>query len=278
MPRLLEASLGRHRLWSVVALVLLVGSAWVWLLRGAGMGMASFASFLPPPLTEGPAMPDMAMKGMDMKGMDMAGPPAWTAARFLLTFWMWWTMMIAMMLPSAAPMILLHARGTAHGTPGVRPASASFLAGYLLAWAGFSLLAAMVHALLDHAGLIDAGRMASRSGWLSAAILIAAGLYQLTPVKDVCLHRCRNPAAFLSRHYRPGARGALVMGLVHGTYCIGCCALFMALLFVGGVMNLAWIALLTLVVAIEKLLPHGRIAARGAGWACIAWGLAILLP
>ena len=151
------------------------------------------------------------------------------------------------------------------------------MAGYLVAWGAFSLLATCLHAVLEQIGLIGAMQMASQSRWLSAAILFAAGLYQLTPVKDACLHHCRHPAQFLSRHFRPGWSGAARMGLIHGTYCIGCCSLLIFLLFVGGVMNLAWIAVLTLMVAAEKLLPHGRQVGLAAGWACIGWGLAILL-
>jgi predicted metal-binding membrane protein len=275
MPSNIEAALGRHRLWSIAALLLLTVLAWAWLIGGAGMGMDPFASLTPPP-AQMPAMPDMSMPGMAMPPTTAAKASAWPLSRVLLTFSMWWTMMIAMMLPSAAPTILLFARTAAHGNPEVPPASASFLAGYLAAWGAFSLLATILHAILDHAGLIDAMRMSSQDRWLSATVLIAAGLYQLTPIKDVCLRHCRNPAQFLSRNYRPGHIGALRMGLHHGTICIGCCWLLMALLFVGGVMNLAWIALLTLMVAAEKLFPHGRTISLIAGLVCLAWGAAIL--
>ena len=113
--------------------------------------------------------------------------------------------------------------------------------------------------------------------WLAAALLIAAGLYQLSPLKEACLRHCRNPAQFLSRHYRPGPTGAFRLGVYHGAYCVGCCWLLMALLFVGGVMNLAWIALLTLLVAAEKLLPGGRWIALVTGAAFIAWGVLLAL-
>ena len=281
MARRLEAALGRYRALSIAALGLLTGLAWVWLWQGAGLGMASFASLLPPPVEHGMGpsgtMADMNMPGMDMTGMDMTGFGAWTGGRLMLTFLMWWTMMIAMMLPSAAPTILLHARSAAHGNPAVRPATASFLFGYLAAWAGFSWLATLLQMILGQAGLVGPLRMASQSHRLSGAILLAVGLYQLSPVKEVCLNHCRNPAGFLIRHYRPGSLGAMRMGLVHGTYCIGCCWLLMALLFVGGVMNLVWIALLTLIVAGEKLLPIGRILPLISGVFCVVWGMAILL-
>lgn len=269
MSDLLEAALRRHRAWSIVALVVLTGLAWGWLLSGAGMGMGAFASLLPPLAEKG------AMAGMAMSDMPMDGSQAWRMAHLALTFSMWWTMMMAMMLPSAAPTILLYARSAASGAAPFRPATASFLAGYLAAWGGFSLLATVLHAGLEGFGLVDAMGMSSQNRRLTALILIAVGLYQLTPIKDLCLRHCRNPAQFLSRHYRPGAGGALRMGLIHGAYCVGCCWVLMALLFVGGVMNLAWIAMLALIVAIEKLAPRGRMVAAVAGWLCLVWGLAM---
>jgi predicted metal-binding membrane protein len=130
---------------------------------------------------------------------------------------------------------------------------------------------------LEKIALLAPMEMALQSRRLSGAVLIAAGLYQIGPLKDVCLRHCRNPAQFLSRQYRPGPAGALRMGLVHGSYCVGCCWLLMALLFVGGIMNLAWIALLTLAVALEKLLPYGRVIGIAAGALCILWGGVLLL-
>ena len=119
--------------------------------------------------------------------------------------------------------------------------------------------------------------MGSASRGLSAAVLLAAGLYQLSPLKSLCLSQCRAPAGFLSRHWRPGPAGALRLGLLHGAFCVGCCWVLMALLFVVGVMNLAWIAALALLVMAEKLLPGGPWVARGAGALLIAWGLATLV-
>jgi predicted metal-binding membrane protein len=263
-----DAALRRHRAVMLGALVLLVLLAWGWLLAGAGMGMDPLVSFAPL------AAPPSEMHGMAMAPMTPA--TEWTVARFALGWSMWWIMMVAMMLPSAAPVILLYARAATHGKPPIRPASESFLAGYLLAWGVFSLLAAALQSLLERSELIASWLMASQSHWLSGAILIAAGTYQLSPLKDVCLRHCRSPADFLSKHYRPGTLEALRMGLVHGSYCVGCCWLLMALLFVGGVMNLAWIALLTLLVAGEKLLPFGRQFALAAGLGCLAWGGVIL--
>lgn len=195
-----------------------------------------------------------------MVGMDGMALPGWPTIAA-----MWATMMVAMMLPSAAPAILLYAQVHRHsrGDEGPPP-TAAFLAGYLACWLAFAAVAAVLQGALGTMGL------ASREA--SAAVLIAAGLYQLSPLKDACLSRCRLPAQFLSRYYRPGASGALRLGLLHGAYCVGCCWLLMALLFVGGVMNLAWVAALTLLVAAEKLLPGGEWIARIAGVAMVGWG------
>jgi predicted metal-binding membrane protein len=186
-------------------------------------------------------------------------------------------MMMAMMLPSAAPTILLYARAASRGAAPTRPATEGFLVGYLLVWGAFSLLATGLHMLFERIDLLAQMSMAVHNRWLSSAILLAAGLYQISPLKSVCLRHCRNPAAFLSRHYRPGVVGALRMGVLHGAYCVGCCWLLMALLFVVGVMNLAWIAALTLVVASEKLLPHGRVLSLAVGLGCIGWAVVRLI-
>lgn len=265
-----EALLARHRAVSIAMLLALTIMAWVWLATGAGTGMTPG---LAPPVLVPPAVAPTAMAGMDMPAME---PEAqWSAGRFVLTFSMWWVMMVAMMLPSAAPVILLHVRAaTAVGAP---PATGSFLAGYLLVWGLFSLAAAALQILLEKAGIVAGMDMASASRRLSGGLLIAAGLYQLSPFKDFCLRRCRNPAQFLTRYYSPGSAGALRMGLVHGAFCAGCCWLLMALLFVGGVMNLAWIALLTFIVAAEKLLPGGRRIAVAGGVLCLGWGAWIAL-
>jgi predicted metal-binding membrane protein len=275
MNSAVEAALGRHRTISIAALALLTLLAWIWLFAGAGMGMEPLVSLLPLSGGEAPMSSGMSMDG-SMDGA-MQAAPAWSAAFFALTFSMWWIMMVAMMLPSAAPMILLYGRVAVQGEVQARPTTASFLAGYLLAWGAFSLLATVLQLLLERTGLLAPMLMASQSRWLSAAILFAAGAYQLSPLKNVCLRHCRNPAQFLSRHYRPGAGGALRMGLLHGAYCVGCCWLLMALLFVGGVMNLAWIALLTLMVAAEKILPFGRAIPLVTGLACLVWGAAMLV-
>jgi predicted metal-binding membrane protein len=226
------------------------------------------------------AMPDMA--GMDMPGMAMGAPepPAWTLPLWLLAIGMWWSMMVAMMAPAAAPAILLYGRVHAHATSqgtAVRLAPGwGFAAGYLLVWLGFSVAAATLHGGLQQAGLVEARMMGSQSRWLSAGVLIAAGLYQLSPLQNACLSHCRSPASFLTRHWRPGLAGALRLGVLHGAYCVGCCWLLMALLFVGGVMNLVWIAALTALVLAEKLLPGGRRVAQASGALLLLWGAATL--
>lgn len=270
MTTAVEAMLGRHRAVSIVALIILTGLAWAWLLSGASMAMDPIISFSPL-ATDG--IPQSATPMDSAMNVDSA----WAAERFAVTLSMWWVMMIAMMLPSAAPTILLYGRAASHGKPAVRPDTEFFLAGYLVAWGGYSLIATVLHLLLERIVWLAPMTMASGSRWLSGGILITAGIYQLGPLKDMCLRHCRNPASFLSRNYRSGRIGALKMGLLHGTYCVGCCWLLMALLFVGGVMNLAWIALLTVIVATEKLLPHGRLIGIAMGLAIIVWGSAMLL-
>lgn len=237
-PTVAERIARRDRAFTLAALTILSLLAWLYLLSGAGMS----------------PMPGMA---------EMT--PGWP-----LVAAMWCTMMIAMMLPSAAPTILLYARVHRHAQTSPPP-TAAFLAGYLACWAGFSLLAASLQL-----AIASAMSMAIGSRDAAAVLLIAAGLYQLSPLKDACLSRCRSPADFLTRHYRPGAAGAARLGMIHGAYCVGCCWLLMGLLFVVGVMNLLWVAALTLLVAAEKLLPGGTWIARAAGVALIAWGAALI--
>jgi predicted metal-binding membrane protein len=186
---------------------------------------------------------------------------------------MWWVMMVAMMIPAASPTILLYAQVHRHSSgPEPAPPTAAFLAGYLACWLGFSLIAAGLQLWLISPMSIG---VASREA--AAGILIAAGTYQLSPFKDACLTRCRSPAVILSRHFRPGALGAFRIGVLHGAYCVGCCWLLMALLFVGGVMNLIWVAGLTLLVAAEKLLPGGLWLARIAGIGMVVGGAVLIL-
>jgi predicted metal-binding membrane protein len=251
----------RERLGLLLALVAVLALSWGWLLAGAGMGMSAI---------------DMtAMAGMDGWLMQ---PPTWTPAYAALMLAMWWVMMAAMMLPSAAPMLLLFARvhRKAHADDVPWAAPLQFAAGYLLVWGGFSLVATALQWALQALRLMSP-MMETTAPELGAGLLIAAGVWQLTPLKARCLGHCRSPLGFLSAHWRSGRFGAVRMGLAHGAYCLGCCWFLMALLFFGGVMNLYWITGLSVYVLLEKTLPWGHWLGRAAGVGLIAWGLALAL-
>lgn len=197
----------------------------------------------------------------DMSAMaQMAGMAApvrvWTLAYFGSAFLMWSLMMVAMMLPSALPMILLFDRFARQGGErGRMVRSLAFAASYLIVWTAFSAGAALAQALLVSSGIVSAMALSLGDGVLAAGLLLFAGFYQLTPLKRACLDQCRSPLSFVMRLWRPGLSGALRLGFAHGLYCVGCCWLLMLLLFVFGVMNLAWVAALAILVAIEKLVP-----------------------
>jgi len=207
---------------------------------------------------------------------DMAMTPAlhpWSARDAALMFAMWWVMMVGMMLPGALPMTLTFAtvnrRRRARGSPYVP--SAVFVAGYVAAWGAFSLAATAAQWVLERAALMTPmGRTSSTL--LGGLLFAAAGVYQLTPLKHACLRRCRTPLAFVLERWRDGTAGALRMGAEHGGFCLGCCALLMALLFVGGLMSLLWVAAIAAFVLLEKLLPAGEAVARAAGVLSIAFG------
>jgi predicted metal-binding membrane protein len=264
----LEAVLRRDRLVVAGALGLIAALAWGYVLWLAA---------------------DMDMGGMDMDGFRMipAGigimAPAnapWTAIEFAFVFAMWIVMMVGMMAPSAAPMILMYARVGRQGRTEGKPLAATgwFAAGYFSVWVGFSLAATIAQWGIERAALLDS-RMASASNVLGGIVLIAAGVYQWTPLKDVCLAQCQTPLQFLMRYggFRSDPAGCLLLGIRHGIYCVGCCWVLMALLFVGGVMNVLWIALLALLVLLEKVTPIGRWIARGVGVACVVAGAWLLL-
>ena len=195
-----------------------------------------------------------------------------------LTFAMWVVMMAGMMLPSAAPAILLYGglvrKSAERGK--VLPAVWIFAGGYLAAWTGFSLAATLLQASLERAALLTPA-MTSASSLLSASVLFAAGIYQLTPLKQACLGKCRNPLEFFVTRWRDGAAGAFRMGVGHGAYCVGCCWALMLLLFVAGVMNLAWVALIAAFVFVEKLLPAPTFVSRITGAVLIATGIYLLM-
>jgi predicted metal-binding membrane protein len=245
----LESLLKRDRAMIVAGLIGVAALAWLYLL--------------------------LVARGMsDTDGMAMIGMKPWGLVDAALMFVMWAVMMVAMMVPSAAPMILLY--GTVARRQGERghvlaPVGA-FASGYILAWTGFGLLATLLQWGLERAALLSP-MMVSNSALLGGSLLIAAGIYQWTPLKHACLENCRSPIRFLSASWRPGAKGAVVMGLHHGLYCVGCCWLLMALLFVGGVMNLIWVAAIAFFVLIEKALPRGVLLGRLVSPALILAGL-----
>lgn len=217
---------------------------------------------------------------MDMSAMMPAAMleiHPWSAGDFVFMFVMWAVMMVGMMAPSAIPMTLIYAavarKAAGQGTT-LAPA-AVFLSGYIAMWTIFSAGATFAQWVLDQAALLSP-MLVSSSPWLGAALLIAAGVYQMTPAKEACLRHCRSPVYFISEHWRPGWAGAFRMGLEHGVFCLGCCWALMGLLFFGGVMNLLWIAAITLFVLLEKVLPFGARSGRFAGIAMIAGGLAVL--
>ncbi|HSN20393.1 MAG TPA: DUF2182 domain-containing protein [Usitatibacter sp.] len=206
--------------------------------------------------------------------MDAAGPAQWNPGYFAATFAMWAIMMAGMMVPSAAPAILLFAALQRHaGRPSAAPALL-FAAGYLAAWTAFSLAATFAQWRLSEAALLS-GEMRSESAMLAGALFVAAGLYQFSGLKAACLRQCRSPAQFLAEHRRGGPMGPLLMGMEHGLYCLGCCWALMALLFVFGVMNLLWVAALAAYVLLEKLAPAGTAVARAGGAAMTLLGLAL---
>ena len=215
----------------------------------------------------------------DMYG-EMTGSSAWMMTQTwdfthqALLFAMWVVMMIGMMLPSATPTLLLYAAVIRKSPENARARAHvyAFAGGYLFVWTAFSLAATVLQLLLAHWSLISR-MMEARSRWFGAALLIAAGLYQFTPFKRTCLESCRSPAAFIVRHMRRGVTGAFRLGVAQGLYCLGCCWALMLLLFGGGVMNLWWIAALTLFVLLEKLAPLGAQGGRLSGLLMVGMGV-----
>jgi predicted metal-binding membrane protein len=209
--------------------------------------------------------------------MAMPQRHGWTSGDLALTVLMWAVMMIAMMTPSVIPTILLIAtieRRRGEARPAARAGVA--LAGYFTVWAAASVVAALAQWALHDAALLNGpmGRLAPR---LAGIVLIAVGLYQWTPMKAACLRLCRSPVETIAEFWQPGARGAFVLGLRHGLYCLGCCWALMAILFVTGIMNLIWVAFLSILVLAEKLLPRGRRLGQIAGLSLIVWGLVLTI-
>ncbi len=212
----------------------------------------------------------------DMGSMsEMAGMPMWDSAYALSMFFMWTVMMIGMMVPTAvrAIGIYMNVARTARERGSAIASTYSFVVGYVVTWTLFSVGATGIQAILDNAGLMS-GMMTMTSAYLGAGVLIGAGIYQFTPWKDVCLQHCQSPAQYLAGRFGPRPVHGISLGMRHGAYCLGCCWLLMLLLFVGGVMNLLWIAAITMFVIIEKLLPRWMQVTRVSGLAMIVAGLA----
>ena len=249
----------RHRRAVVLGvLAMFTAAAWAYLLSGAGIEMEA-----------------TNMGG----GQMMAMLPTWSAGYAALISVMWWAMMVAMMLPTAAPTVLLvtSLAWDRLANYNLVPATALlFASGYLLVWCGFSLAATLLQWGLDNAGLLSE-RMAFGDAILASSVLIAAGVYQWTPLKDACLRHCRSPTEFLVRHWQPGSLGAVVTGIRHGLFCLGCCWMLMALLFVGGLMSLAWVGAIALFVLLEKTMPWGDWMGRLTGLLLVLWGATILV-
>ncbi len=225
----------------------------------------------------GPGMESSALAMTTMSGDMLMAPALWTQIHALLVFLMWWIMMVAMMVPAAVPMILLHGALERRGTPaGALAASALFISGYLLVWGAFSAGATLLQWALQSAGALSPMMQIGNQA-LGGLVLIAAGLYQFTPLKRACLARCQNPVRFLVAHRRPGPGGALRLGIRHGAFCVGCCVFLMALLFIGGIMNLYWIGGLSIYVLLERFLASRRWLRQSAGFALAISGVALMV-
>jgi predicted metal-binding membrane protein len=249
----LEAALKRDRAVLGIGLLGMAALAWAYVARMS-------------------AAPAGGMSSMAVPGMAAGEPPGlgWLAG-------MWAVMMVAMMLPSAAPTILLFAGVSRRRRQQGRPAVpvAVFTLSYLLVWTTYAAVAATAQWELHRLALLSP-TMASASPLLAGGLLIVAGLYQWLPLKGACLSHCRSPLGFFSTEWREGTRGALLMGIRHGSYCVGCCWLLMALLFVAGVMNLVWVAAIAGFVLLEKLVRGGDMLGRVAGLGLVCWGVWIL--
>lgn len=219
----------------------------------------------------------MSDRSMGQAMSSMVHVQTWTAAEFGLRLVMWAVMMVAMMAPTAAPMTLVYAAVARKAAREHHPVAPTFVfvAGYLAIWALFSIVATTAQLGLDHLALLSPA-MVLTSPWLGGALLTATGIYELTPLKHACLAHCRAPAHFISKHWRSGTAGALRMGLQLGAYCLGCCWILMALLFVGGVMNLLWIAAIAAFVLLEKTMPYAQTGSRVIGAAMTLVGVTTL--
>jgi len=269
----LATLLRRDRLTVAAALITVTLLAWAYLLW--------LAADMATSMNTGAMSGDMA--GMDMSGMAGAIAPAirtWAPADFAFMFAMWAVMMVGMMTPSVAPMVLLYAgvgrNASESGTPFA--STGWFFAGYLAVWIAFSALATCAQWALTILALLTP-MMATASTILGGIVLVAVGLYQWTPLKQTCLRSCQAPLAFLMAHggFSDTPLGAVRLGIAHGGYCLGCCFALMALLFVGGIMNVLWIAGLTILVLLEKIVASGRLIPRISGALIGAAGIWLLV-
>jgi predicted metal-binding membrane protein len=220
---------------------------------------------------------DWAMRHMDIVDMAMPSAGPWSSSDFVLVFVMWAVMMVAMMLPSVLPTLRAYRTVVTRRDQERSPdaLTAVFATGYLFTWTIFSAVATLIQSVL-HAFAFVSPAMRAASPTIAGTLLIAAGVYQWTPLKRACLARCVSPLQFLLRYWRVGAAGAWRMGIIHGAYCAGCCWMLMALLFVYGMMNLAWIIAIAMYVLGEKLLPAQRWLPRVAGALLVLWGGTVL--
>jgi predicted metal-binding membrane protein len=236
----------RERLALLAALVAIAALGWIYLLRHAGMMRA--------------------MESAPRDGVD-----------FAMILAMWVVMMAAMMLPSVIPAVLVHAAVSRKLTQAreARWRPGAFVAGYGLVWLAYSVAAAAAQVWLERMALLSPS-LAAASPAIGGVTVAAAGIYQLTPVKEVCLRHCRTPLQFIAERWRPGISGALRMGMWHGAYCVGCCGVLMTLLFVVGVMNLVWVAVIAIFVLLEKVAFAGTRAGRlASGYGLLVTGIAL---
>ncbi len=258
---------------SIILIIIITG---VYTIFGIGMPMSAIEMTKMSGIFSIPSSMDMDMNmGSNNMNMDMG----LSFSMAISMFFMWWLMMIAMMTPSAAPTLLLFHNLKRIGSERKRALSYTyfFLSGYLIVWAIFSLIACILHKFFDNSSITDIGMMQIRSIQFSGTLLIAAGIYQFTPLKNACLEKCRTPIDFLSSNNRKGAKGSFIMGAHHGLFCLGCCWALMALLFVGGVMNLFWITGLALYVLIEKIIIKARWLDKIMGLILIVFGIFLFL-
>ena len=221
----------------------------------------------------------MAWAMQNMHLVEMWMPPVgnartWTGFDFFMLFFMWLSMMFAMMTPSVVPMVMMFTTVNNAKKKKQQPFAPTwlFLLGYLLSWGLFSMIVSLIQWPLHVSGLLNP-MMDSRSYLLSGGILILAGIYQFTPIKDVCLDQCRSPLGFIMTAWKDGHMGALKMGFHHGLFCVGCCWALMLILFAVGVMNMLWVILITLFVLLEKILPiSSSLMQKITGVALMVWG------